>query len=73
VGREPRLVRIRDTLHLDQFWVSSSLLDEVERDPHLHVLSDPAPPPFDGEGNLTGLDAEEAEIPVAASARGDAW
>lgn len=75
VGREPRLVRIRDTLHLDQFWVSSSLLDEVERDPHLRALSAAEPPEFDSEGNFTDLGDEVTGMPVAvaSAARGDAW
>src|SRR5438270_4938407 len=33
VGREPLLMRITNTLQLGAFWVSTALLDEVERDP----------------------------------------
>jgi hypothetical protein len=77
VGREPRLVRIQDTLHLDRFWVSPSLLDEGARDPNLHLLSEPEAMPFDVEGNL--LDLEQVierhveEAPVVPAARSDAW
>ncbi|MEW6545722.1 MAG: lactate racemase domain-containing protein [Bacillota bacterium] len=38
-----RLVRIRDTKHLDTLWVSQALLPEVEANPHLHVVGDPQP------------------------------
>jgi hypothetical protein len=64
VGREPRLVRIVDTLHLEEFWVSAALLPEVQRNPDLHVISGPRAPAFDADGNL--LDLTRAE-PVAAA------
>lgn len=38
-----RLVRIRDTKHLDTFWVSQALLPEVEANPRLHVTGAPGP------------------------------
>jgi hypothetical protein len=52
VGREPRLLRIEDTLHLDRFWVSEALLDEARANPHLEVVEQLAPPRFDDHGNL---------------------
>jgi hypothetical protein len=55
VGREPRLMRIASTLRLDEFTVSTSLLDEVQSHPDLEVEAGPQPPPFDDDGNLRDL------------------
>jgi Lactate racemase N-terminal domain len=52
VGREPRLMRITNTLHLGEFWVSTALLDEVERDPTQLILAGPHAVPFDSAGNV---------------------
>jgi hypothetical protein len=55
VGRDPRLLRIANTLRLDEFAVSASLLEEVHADPRLEVVAGPAHPPFDAAGNLEDL------------------
>ncbi len=47
-----RMVRIRDTLHLGQIWISEALIPEAEAHPHAEILSDPAPLAFDRAGNL---------------------
>jgi hypothetical protein len=47
-----RLVRIRNTLLLDHFWASESLLPEIRENPALTILTEPEPLRFDGEGNL---------------------
>lgn len=47
-----RTVRIPDTLHLTDIWVSEALLDEVAAHPDLTQVSDAAPLPFDAAGNL---------------------
>jgi hypothetical protein len=73
VGREPRLVRIKNTLHLDEFWVSSGLLEEVAKNPTLQVFQGPGPVKFDQEDNLADLSCEKEGTPVAASGRADAW
>ena len=72
VGRDPRLLRIASTLRLDEFVVSESLLDDVQRDARLTVVSGPDDPPFDAEGNLTDLtlpklrsEAREPELVAA--------
>jgi len=49
---EVRMVRIRDTLHLDSFQVSEGLLEEARENPCLSIEGRPAPMRFDGEGNL---------------------
>jgi hypothetical protein len=73
VDREPRLVRIHDTLHVDHFWVSPSLLDELARGSQVQVVSEPEPLPFDADGNLLDLAREGDGPPLAAAARSDAW
>jgi hypothetical protein len=55
VGREPRLMRITNTLQLGAFWVSTALLDEVERDPAQQLLAGPQAVPFDSAGNVLAL------------------
>ena len=47
-----RMVRILDTLHLGQIWISEALLPEAEADPNVEILSAPVPLPFDEKGNL---------------------
>jgi hypothetical protein len=62
VGREPRVMRLKNTLRLDEFWVSSSLLAEVRDNPDLEVISEPAPLPFDQDGNLPDISALEESV-----------
>lgn len=73
VGREPRLMRIKNTLRLDEFWVSTGLLEEVAENPTLHVIEGPGSVPFDQEDNLVDLSVETKGTPVAASGHKDAW
>jgi hypothetical protein len=74
VGREPTLVRIVDTLRLDQFWISESLLEEASADEHLRVTSEPTPFAFDHGGNFMDLEGHAREPAAAqAGAPGDAW
>lgn len=47
-----RLVRIRNTLRLDQFWASEALLPEIRENPALTLLTAPEPLRFDAQGNL---------------------
>ena len=52
VGREVRLLRLRNTLCLDQFWVSAALLEEGGHNPFLRIERGLEPVRFDHEGNL---------------------
>lgn len=55
VGPErARIVRIRDTKHLEKIAVSQAVLDEVASSPEFEVLGPAAPLEFDAEGNLRG-------------------
>lgn len=47
-----RIIRIHNTLHLDEMYISESLLEDAEKCPQLEILSAPEPFLFDEEGNL---------------------
>ncbi len=49
---EVRVLRIRDTLHLEHVWVSDSFLPEAQGHPRLEVADGPRPLAFDSAGNL---------------------
>ena len=49
---QSRIVWIRNTLALERIRVSEPLLAELKDHPQIEVEGDPAPMPFDGEGNL---------------------
>jgi len=47
-----RIVRIANTLHIGEIYISESLLAEAEKQPDVKVLSKPAKLSFDSNGNL---------------------
>jgi hypothetical protein len=47
-----RVVRIKDTLHLGEIFVSESMLPEVRANPDIELLSPPSELAFDAGGNL---------------------
>ncbi len=49
---EPRLARIRSTLHLDELYVSEGLLEEVRANLSLEIIGEPESLSFDGEERL---------------------
>ena len=36
----PRVIRIHDTMHMDEIWVSEALLDEVRANPNMQIISE---------------------------------
>jgi hypothetical protein len=48
-----RVVRIQDTLHLSEFWVSENIAEELANDSRFTVTNERRPFTFDAEGNLT--------------------
>jgi len=68
-----RIIRIRDTLHLDELHVSPEVLRELEGSPRIQVLG-PFGEPFDGEGNLrpfgSAAPAATASLPPRAASAG---
>lgn len=49
---KPRIIRIQDTMHMNEIWVSEALLDEVRHHPNMEILSDPMPMEFNDRNNL---------------------
>lgn len=47
-----RLVRLKNTLHLDEIWISESMWEEARQRPDIEVLHEPQEWPFDEHGNL---------------------
>jgi len=52
VPAQARVVRIRDTLHLAQLWISDAMLDEVRDNPAITLGDHPQPLAFDQAGVL---------------------
>ena len=50
--RNVRIIRIKNTLHLSDIYVSESLIEQVNLDPRLEVIGDPEEFPFNEQGNL---------------------
>ncbi len=48
----PRIVRIKNTSHVDEIWISEALLEEARANPRIEILDGPAPLPFGPDGNL---------------------
>jgi len=55
VDRPPRVVRIQDTLHLQDFWISRGLLEAEAGNDALTVLQPAGPITFDPDGNIADL------------------
>lgn len=47
-----RIIRIKNTLKLDEMYISENLLDEVNKNPRIEVLEQPKDIIFDEKGNL---------------------
>ena len=54
--KKARVVRIKNTLHLEKMWISETLLEEVKAEPKLHkileIVDEPQEMQFDVLGNL---------------------
>ena len=48
----PRIIRIHNTLDLEEIYISEALLEEARKYPEIEILSDPEPFAFDENGNL---------------------
>jgi hypothetical protein len=47
-----RMAVIRNTLHIDELWVSEAVLSQLEGNPAIEVVEEPAPLPFDNNRRL---------------------
>ncbi|MDK2799159.1 MAG: hypothetical protein PWP27_1755 [Clostridiales bacterium] len=50
--KNPRIVRIKNSLHIDEIYISEALLEEAKNDPDIEILEEPKYMQFDGNGNL---------------------
>ncbi len=48
----PRVIRIRDTMHVEEIQISEALLDEARENPAIEIIGEPEEWEFDGNGNL---------------------
>ena len=49
---EAKIVRIKNTLHLGEIYISENLIDEAKKDKRLEIVGEPAYFSFDENGNL---------------------
>jgi hypothetical protein len=54
-AEKSRIVRIKNTLHVDEAEVSEAFLAELKKRSDLQLLEGPRPMSFDGQGNLPPL------------------
>nr|WP_294524717.1 lactate racemase domain-containing protein [uncultured Blautia sp.] len=50
--RRPRIIRIKDTLHIEEFWVSEALAEELKDNSRIRILEGPVDLEFDQAGRL---------------------
>ena len=50
--RWPRIIRIKDTLHIEEFWVSEALVEELKDNSRIRILEGPVDLEFDQAGRL---------------------
>jgi hypothetical protein len=56
--REPRVVRIPNTSHINHIEISGGLLDQARAQPEIEILTEPYELPFDESGNLTDISSK---------------
>lgn len=52
---ESRMIRIANTLHIDEFYISENMLEDAKKNPKIEILSEPSQFTFDKEGNLLDI------------------
>lgn len=48
----PRMIRIKDTMHLEYIYISEALLEEAKQNPSIEIVGEIEEWPFDENGNL---------------------
>ncbi|MEA5001976.1 MAG: lactate racemase domain-containing protein [Christensenella sp.] len=48
----PRIIRIKNTAHIEDIYISEALMEEAKANPNIEILSEPQPFVFNEEGNL---------------------
>lgn len=51
-AENPRVLRIRNSSHVDEIWISEALLDDARENPNIEIIGKAAPFDFDARGNL---------------------
>ena len=51
----PRIVRIKNTSHIEEILISEALLEEAKKNSRIEILEQPRPLAFDGNGNLRDI------------------
>ena len=49
---KPKIVRIKNTSHIDEILISEALVEEAKKHPKMKIIREPQEPVFDAEGNL---------------------
>ena len=52
---QARMIRIANTLHIDEFYISENMLDDAKANTLIEILSGPAPIVFDANGAVSDL------------------
>ncbi|MGE4284370.1 MAG: lactate racemase domain-containing protein [Clostridia bacterium] len=47
-----RMIRIKNTLKIDEIYISEHMMDEAKKNPNIEILEEPKPMIFDEKGNL---------------------
>jgi hypothetical protein len=50
--QQPRIIRIADSVHTHEIWISEAMKEEAEKNPRLEILARSEAWPFDKDGNL---------------------
>lgn len=53
--KNPRVIRIKDTMHLEEIYISEAMLDEALKNPNIEVIGELKDWEFDSYGNLLNL------------------
>ena len=48
----PRIVRIKDTMHLEEIYISEAMIEEAKKNPAVEIIGEPEDWGFDENGNL---------------------
>ena len=51
-AENPRVLRIKNSSHVDEIWISEAMLKEARENPNIEIIGEAAPFDFDPEGNL---------------------
>jgi hypothetical protein len=50
--KKPKIVRIKNTSHIEEIWISEALMDEARKHPQIKIIEEPKDFDFDKDGNL---------------------